>query len=193
MSDTFTPLEIYAREVEKDAKEGTDYLYHNEGNDHARIICTNIFKNAKTEIRIAANRLYNDEVVNTPEYISSMKEFLDKPKTILKILIVEAPKVEDVKKDNTFYGMLFEHPAFKEGRITIKEGRGKSFSDNNGNKVNFCTADDRMYRYETDITRRKAVANFGDQKRSKELKEIFDRVYDKDGLTFTVDLNNYFM
>lgn len=193
MADTKkTILQLYRKEVEDDARKGTDYLFHNKGNDHALIICSNIFKNAKREIRIAANQLYNDEVVNTQEYIDSMKDFLDKEGTMLKILITTPPPIGKVKMDNTFYGMLYKHPAYHQNRIQIKDGKGSSFRGVDGTPVNFCTADDKMYRYETDIVERKAVANFGDSGRAKMLRESFDKIYEQEKYTSNVDLYNYF-
>lgn len=191
MADKKRTLELYEIEVEKDAKNRSDYLFHNEGNEHALIICSNIFKYAKSEIRIAANRLYNDEVVNTEKYINSMKSFLDRPDTKLRILITIAPPINEVKKEGTFYGMIFEHPAYKEGRVEIKHGRGSCFMNADGNPVNFCTADDIMYRYENDIVKRKAIANFGDSQMAKDLREKFDEIY-TDEYTDKVKLSTYF-
>ena len=192
MAELEENLEVYKKAVEEDARKGTDFLYHNKGNEHALIICTNIFKNANHEIRIAANQLYNDEVVNTLEYIESMRTFLDKDGTMLKILIAQAPPKESVKRDGTLYGMIYEHPAYAKGRVQIRHGYGKSFTGMDKNPVNFCTADDKMYRFENDIISRKAIANFGDQERAIEFREIFDSVYNSTKETETVNLHNYF-
>lgn len=192
MAEKKESLEVYKTEVEEDARKGTNYLYHNEGNDHALIICSNIFKNAMHDIRIAANQLYNDEVVNKPEYIDSMKSFLDKEGAILKILITQAPPKDKVKKENTLYGMIYEHPAYKEGRVQIKHGRGKCFTGVDKKPVNFCTADDKMYRFENDINARKAVANFGDSVRATGFREMFDTVYGSEKETEEINLNDYF-
>lgn len=185
-----TPLGIYAENVREKAFRPTDYLFHNEGNAHALIICKNIFSTAESKIRIAANQLYNDEVVNTPEYIAAMQDFLDKPDTSLDIIIRTAPNREAVHQNGTFYGMLYEHPAYKSGRVIIKVGDGKSFKDNNGKIMNFCVGDDRMYRFEDDIERRTAIANFKDPKTAKELSQKFDAVFNV--LPHTLNLFDYF-
>lgn len=192
MAELEENLEIYKKAVEEDARKGTDFLYHNEGNEHALIICSNIFKNAKKDIRIAANQLYNDDVVNTDEYIDSMKSFLDREGTILKILITNQPPEDSVKKDGTLYGMIYDHPAYKQGRVQIKYGYGKSFTGVDKKPVNFCTSDDKMYRFENDIEERKAVANFGDPERAKDLRKKFDNIYNSEQYTANVDLNSYF-
>lgn len=191
MEDEKLTLELYEQEVEKDAKNRSDYLFHNEGDKHALIICSNIFKYAEKEIRIAANQLYNDEVVNTDKYIKSMEQFLNRPESSLKILIRKAPQVGNVMRDNTFYGMIFDHPAYREGRVEIRHGRGSCFAGADGKPVNFCTADDIMYRFEDDIVKRTATANFGDSEMAIHLREQFDKIY-VDKFTNQVDLNIYF-
>ena len=76
-----TEMDQYRMAVKDYAANNTPYLFHNQGDEHALIILTNLFINAKEHIRIAANKLYNDEVVNTKEYINSMRSFLDRNDT----------------------------------------------------------------------------------------------------------------
>ena len=185
-------LEQYRIAVSNFAAKGTNYLFHNEGNEHALIIFKNLFLNAKNHIRIAANMLYNDEVVNTEEYINAMTSFLNKRNTRLSILITQTPPIDEVKKhrkETSFYWMLYNHPAYKEGRIKIKEGNGNHFSGKDGQQVNFCTCDTRMYRIETDIIKRKAIANFGDKESSADLEQKFDVVYNS---LYDVKLEDFF-
>lgn len=185
-----TQLEIYEANVREKARSKTDYLFHNEGNDHALIICENIFKTAESHIRIAANQLYNDQVVNTPRYIEAMKFFLDKSNTKLDIIITNAPAREDVQKEGTLYGMIYDHSAYKEGRIRIKVGEGKSFRNDAGEMVNFCTGDNRIFRFEDDIENRTAIANFNEPKTTQELILEFDKVFGI--LVKPLNLDDYF-
>ena len=173
-------LTEYRIAVKNFAEDGIDYLFHNKGNEHALIIFTNLFVNAKSEIRIAANMLYNDEVVNTKEYINAMHTFLDKHDSHLSILITSMPPTDAVRnhdKDTSFYWMLYNHPAYMQNRVVIKEGGGNYFRGKDNQQVNFCTCDSMMYRFESDIKQRKAVANFHDPKLTKNLEEKFDRIY----------------
>lgn len=175
-----TEMDQYRMAVKEYASKNINYLFHNKGDEHALIILTNLFVNAKKHIRIAANKLYNDEVVNRKEYIESMKSFLDKNDTRLSILITKKPTKEEIAscpKENTFYWMLFNHPAYSQGRIEIKEGLGKSFRDKDGSMINFCTGDDRMYRLETAVIERKAIANFGDPIMTEKLINVYDNVF----------------
>lgn len=189
-----TEMEQYRIAVSKYAEEGVDgYLFHNRGDEHALIILSNIFLNAKSHIRIAANRLYNDEVVNTEEYIESMKVFLDKKDTHLSIIITNKPSKDEVDEhgcENTFYWMLYTHPAYRQGRIEIKNGHGKSFRNSNGDPLNFCTGDERMFRLEGDINKRQAIANFNDKEYTHLLNDAFDNVFEM--LDEKVDLKEYY-
>lgn len=184
-------LEQYKAAVKEYAAKGVDYLFHNEGDKHALVIFSNIFCNAKSEIRIAANQLCNSEVVNQKEYIDSLRFFLDRKDTRLYILLTNRPCPEDVKTDCCLYKMLFEHPAYKEGRIVIKDGEGKSFRDNNGSTIHLCMGDNTMYRIENDVIGRKAIANFGDKNITTILNRGFDGVFCR--VSATVNLADYYV
>lgn len=183
-------LEQYRSAVKDYAARGVDYLFHNEGDEHALIIFTNIFCNAQNTIRISANKLCNKELVNKKEYASALKGFLDKKDSRLFILISIRPTNEEALQDDCIYKMIFEHQAYKEGRVLIKDGQGKSFRDTNNKTVHFCTGDEKMYRIETDVKERKAVANFGDEKTTKVLNGGFDDVFQRIGAI--VNLNDYY-
>lgn len=183
----------YRSAVQSYARNGIDYLFHNKGSEHALIILSNIFQNAQDTVRIAANKLFNDEVVNTHEYIASMESFLSKKDSRLQIIIEQKPTKDEVLKhgkENTFYWMLFNHPAYRQGRVEIREGQGKSFKDPNGNKVNFCTGDNVMFRLENDVIERKAVANFHDPDFTAQLVDVFDQAFAS--IPSTVDLSEYY-
>lgn len=186
-------MEQYRIAVQNYARDGVNYLFHNKGDEHALIILSNIFKNAKSHIRIAANKLYNDEVVNTIEYVESMKAFLDKKDTRLDILITTKPTKEEVTEygpENTLYWMLYNHPAYRQGRVEIKEGQGRFFRNEEGVQVDFCTGDEKMFRLEGDIVKRQAIANFNDEDATRQLIEAFDKVYPS--LTSKVELKDYY-
>ena len=183
-------LEQYRNAVKDYAARGVNYLFHNEGDEHALIIFTNIFINAKKTIRIAANKLCNKEVVNQKEYVDSLSAFLDKKGAQLYILLTNRPTKEEANVEGCLYKMLYNHPAYKEGRIIIKEGNGKSFRDQERNVVHFCMGDETMYRIENDVVGRKAVANFGDRKTTMVLSKGFDNAFAS--VATTVNLHDYY-
>lgn len=189
MSSLFT-MEDYKNAVKYYADEKKDYLFHNQGSDHAKIIFENIFRTASGHIRIAANNLWNDEVVNTLEYLTALESFLDKPNTKLDILLINEPPIYEVRQkcDLNIYKMLFEHRAYRAGRIQIHSGDGKSFKKND-KIIHFCTADGRMYRYESDVEQRSATCNFNDVVQTNILDTNFDRNFPR---TTSINLNAYF-
>lgn len=164
----------YERTVEAYAKEGTDFLFHNQGNKHALIVFKSIFKNAKSTIRIAAGSLDNSEVANSTQYIDALQEYLNRDDSKLYVLLsnpVNHPT------DLPLFKMLKEHRAFQEGRIELKDGKGKNFK-RDGNIFHFCVADDRMYRIESDIENRAAECNFGDVAMTDFLTGLYTKAFD---------------
>lgn len=184
-------LDEYRKAVEYYASNGIDNLIHNRGNEHALIIFQNIFRTANGHIRIAANNLWNDEVVNTKEYIDSLSAFLNRPNSKLDILLTDEPHIEDVKAKEGYniYRMLYNHRAYLSGRVRIMSGEGRTFQ-HKGTPLHFCTADGHMYRLETNPYEREAQCNFCDTTHTGKLIDNFDRVYSSE--LKVVDLNEYF-
>lgn len=174
---TSDSLVQYSKDIENSAKKKESHLYHNEGNQHALIVFTNMFRYSNEEVRLAANQLYNDQLVNTTEYIDSVQTFLNKDNTRLYVIVSNPPSKGTVNKTGTFYGMLCQHQAYKEGRVIIKDGQGKSFKTHEGDRVNFCVCDTSFYRYEDNIEQRTAIVDFGDTDTASELKSKFDNIF----------------
>lgn len=184
-------LTQYKEAVNDYAAKRVNYLFHNEGDEHALVIFASIFSNAKKTIRIAANKLCNNEVANREEYVKSLSSFLDKKDTKLFIILTNRPEKKEVADQGCLYRMLFNHSAYKENRICIKEGKGKCFRDSQGKVVHICMGDDVMYRIEQDIVARKAVANFGDSMKTQMLNNKFDEIFNSNEVSL-VDLKDYY-
>lgn len=183
-------LEQYRNAVSDYAARGVNYLFHNEGDKHALVIFKNIFSNANNVIRIAANKLCNKEVAEQDEYISSLSSFLDKNDSRLYILLSNRPSSEEVKAESCLYRMLYCHPAYKQNRIVIKNGNGKSFRDKDNKPIHLCMGDNKMYRIENDVTERRAVANFGDKETTERLNQGFDKVFES--INDVIKLDDYY-
>lgn len=169
-------MDDYRKAVEYYASNHLNYLFHNKGPEHAKIIFENIFKVANEHIRIAANNLWNTEVVNTQEYIDALRTFLDKPNSKLDIILTNEPNWNEVKADeaNNIYKLLLNY----KSKVRIKTGEGKNFRKTDTNQiVHLCTADDSIYRLEDNIDERTAICNFKDEKTVSELNKIFDGVF----------------
>lgn len=173
-------MDDYRKAVEYYASNHLNYLFHNKGPEHARIIFENIFKVANEHIRIAANNLWNPEVVNTREYIDALSNFLDKTGSKLDIILTNEPDWNIVKKtmdDRNIYKLLLKYSS----KVRIRNGEGKSFKTTDTQTVvHLCTADDSIYRLEDNIEERTAICNFGDKKTVSGLNKIFDTVFNSE-------------
>lgn len=180
-------LKEYEAAVKNYAANKINCELRNNGPEHASIILNNIFSNANKCIRIAADKLSDNEVVDTIEYVNSMKSFLDKEGTELYILLTNYNE-EDIKSKigTCFLKELARHNAYssKDKRVFIKCGNGSSFTINDDNnkrvKVNFTTADSIMYRFEYDTEKKSAICNFGDKFLTKEYEEAFKGAFEKE-------------
>lgn len=175
-------LTEYAAVVKDYAEKRRNYVFHNNGPKHASIILKNIFDNATSIIRIAADELSDEEVVDTPEYINAIKNFLNKEGTKLYILLTQYNKEKIKSKTNSFLKTLATHKANDGERVIVKDGKGKQFKFQNPetkefSPVNFTTADDHMYRLETDTLQKSALCNFGDTKQTAIYNKIFDDAF----------------
>ena len=186
-------LQQYKEAVGAYAREGKDFLFHNEGEDHALIICTNIFDNATKHIRIVAEDLCNKrKVCADMSYVNALRRYLEREDSRLSIILTNFPSEKDMLRSPLFC-MLSDSKAYAEGRVVIKDSKKTLFlsktADDKSETINFCTGDDHMFRVENDVTNCRAIANFGDKKTTTQLNEVFDRGFAE----FTeVDLSKVF-
>lgn len=183
-----TSLEEYRLAVEYLASQKKDFDIHNEGNECAKVIFANIFKNAKYTVRIAANTLRND-VVNSSEYQDALDSFLSNEGAELKIIISRLPENATEDSPNNIYRRLQRHPAYLSGRIQIRNAHREMFHLGS-RSANFCVADGIMSRIENDVVRRNALCNFGKKDRAAKLEEVFDKGFSS--IQDVVDLNHLF-
>lgn len=170
-------LEIYAQAVQNLADGEVDHVLMNSGNDHAKIIFKNIFRTAKNYVYIAAGDLLNCEVVNNHEYITALRQFLDRKGSRLRVMVSD---YDDSKaKQSDFFKTLSQYPGEK---VIVQDMHGAKIYAS-GNQVHFCVADDRIYRLETDVRNRKATCNFKDPDYSSILKRVFEGFCDSENIT----------
>lgn len=171
-------LEEYREAVEYYAAKKINYLLFNKGDEHAKIILENIFKNANSIIRIAARSLSN-EVASNDAYINSLTEFLNKPKTELRIFLSDTDFDLNTCGNRKLWNAIIQTRAFSEERIVVKKARDERFfkiknDEGKSSLVHFTTADGFMYRLETDIVLRTARCNFNDKTYTKLLDDLYD-------------------
>jgi hypothetical protein len=141
--------------------------------EHASILMEAMFENATTEVRIFTRDL-NEKIYGSAEMLKTVRSFIDRPNSCLKILF----------QNNQSLSLVEQHPLLKEinnitsrglhGTIEIKNAVG-SYATNEAN--HFAVMDSDAFRYETNHDGCKAVANFYEPKMAKKLIQAFDSAF----------------
>lgn len=155
----------YREAVEYYASKGENYVLFNSGDEHASIIFENIFRTAKEEINIHAYDLCND-LTSKDGYLNSLESFLKEDNTKLNILL-STYNYECAKNSKLFILLRRFHDKVNLYHLNGAEIKVKE------EVVHFCIADNKMYRYEFDVTNRKARCNFNEPEMSQRLKSLF--------------------
>lgn len=182
-------IENYKKTIKQFAETKTNYSFQTIGEDYALIVLERIILSAKKTFKYTTNSFFDESIEKDMVFIEALCAFLSAPEAQVQIIITDLP--EDIsQKDalNPFY-RLYQHEAYKQGRISIKNSSGGHFV-NNDKKVNFCVADSLMYRFESDTSKRIAFCNFNDSIRSEKYENVFDDVFVK--IQTAVDLNSIF-
>lgn len=166
----------YEVAVEHIASRHQNIDLHNKGEECALIVYENILKNAHEDVRVAMGSFMDNNVVNNQRFISALSAYLKQPQSRLKILLTEFDSEYWRAKNDSLLAILYGHPAYKEGRIEIKNSDGKKFLSD-GNAIHFLVADNLMYRLETNIEERSSICNFGDADFSRVLISVFDSAF----------------
>lgn len=187
-------LKEFREAVERHAREKEDFLFYSEGPERTLITLESLFRNANDIVRIATQQLTDDVVVGSDIYIDSVQEYLNRGETKLHIILAEKPnEIELREKQHPFYYMLYNHPAYNQGRVIAKVGICfKVEYEGEERIVNFCTGDSKMYCFESYIPTRQAISNFNDEETTKIMDTEFDRYFSRLGDKNRVDLKNIF-
>ncbi len=163
------------------AKNHEDCLFHNNCITVKRPdIYSIILDNAEKEVNLVIDyemTISSEEITNNQKFINSIKNFLDKPDTILKIIITHAPENRVI--DNNFYESLFNHSAYTNGRIILKFIEGdkcfKRTDDKSKDEVEFCVGDERMFNICV-VNKQYDMTNFNKPDWAKGMVEKFKKV-----------------
>lgn len=85
----------YREAVEYFANNKVDNVLSNSGNEHAIVIFDNIFKTAERNICLYAQDIFSNQNVVTvsPSYIESLRKFLSKEGTNLRIVLKDYDEI----------------------------------------------------------------------------------------------------
>lgn len=161
----------YNESVSFSANEKLNNVLYNEGNAHAIVIFSNIFRTAEQEILLYAKNIFSNEneVTSSPNYITSLINFLEKENTQMKILLTEY----NPENDNN---ILRENIIKYKDKIKIRINTNQSIKKG-GEPIHFCIGDNRMYRLEYDTEARKAICNFNDITSCSKFISFFNQLF----------------
>lgn len=161
----------YNESVSFSADNNLNNVLYNEGDNHAIVIFSNIFRTSKQEILLYAKNIFSDknEVTTSSNYINSLIGFLGNEDVKLKILLTEY----NPEKDNN---LLRENIIKYKDKITIRINNKQSIK-RESKPIHFCIGDNRMYRLEYDIKKRKAICNFNDVTSCTKFTSFFNQLF----------------
>ena len=168
----------YKEAVEYFANNKVDNVLSNSGNEHAIVILTTYSKPQK-EIFACMHKIYfliKMLLQFSPSYIESLRKFLSKERTNLRIVLRDYDEINscnclrDVLKQ---YSSKIELRKNRRGEVKIGE-----------NSVHFCIADGRMYRVEYDTDTRKARCNFNDENAVSKYQTVFNQLFEASTPTY---------
>jgi len=176
-----TSINIYDNDSLMEYLDAVDYcavhrqskVIQNKGNDHALVVFMSIFKEAKENIYLYAENLDNS-VTRSLGYLDSLQLFLKRKGTTLNVIL------SNWQEENLNAPVFDLFRKYKD-KVTINDGMKipHLLLKSNGEKINFCTADGSMYRFEYDIKERSARCNFNDGDFSMHLNGIFEQLRNK--------------
>lgn len=156
----------YENYIEGLAINEKNHLFFNSGKDHAIIVLSQIFSQAKNYVKLYSGNL-NGGISSSDKYIKAVSGFLNRGGK-LEILLEQF----DSAKEPVIFELLkgSNNVSVKSHSCTL------SSSSNQFKSIHFCIADGRMYRLENDTEKFTAQGNFNDKNVVQELESIFDKI-----------------
>jgi hypothetical protein len=170
-------VEEYRNFVASLAKgEGVNRVFMNSDEDKALIVLVELFKSAKTIVRIFAANLCQ-HVGNQKDYIEALSDFIERGGEV-RILI------NDYNRNHILQSDLYKRLAYyvsEKKPVFIRETTVKPYYANDESKkeVHFTIADSKGFRIETDTDKRTARCNFNSPEEADGVIKFFDEVFEK--------------
>lgn len=161
-------------------------IISNGGKEHAALLYSTLLDKTENEVRIFCQSGAS-EVWRDPHFVEAMKNFLQKPGTLLRVLTAGEPALD---KEWTMRLNVKAHHILDKDRETI-------YRHFRNDRCNFAVFDLKRYRYEYDCARFKAYGSFNDPDTAGEMIALFDSAFKRvsqrhpldtsDSLSFTVN------
>lgn len=175
---------IMVRELAMRARNGESNLFLNSDEEHALEVLVNIFKEAKSVVRIFAGDLCG-HVGCEKEYIIALSDFIDRGGEVR--ILLNKFKNELVEKSALFKRLAYYQSEGKPVLVKSTDARPYRTTDDRKEEVHFTIGDEKSYRLEIDTEERTAICDFCDEKTASGLAVFFDGIFDREQ-SETIDL-----
>lgn len=155
----------YLNIVETFANDNDEIIFCNEGDEHAAIVLSRIFKYSNNSLKIYASSLNQSIVTEDEDYLNYLDSFIKKG-GIVQVLIDHIPK----KPSKAFKNLLLKSQIYSE---TVGLRVAQSKIKLNEKYVNFTVGDNNKFRLEIDPLKRTAYCSFNNIKFCTKLIDIF--------------------
>lgn len=178
MDTTISAVEEYRNFVASlAAGDGVNRVFLNSDKDKALIVLVELFKSAKTIVRIFAANLCQN-VGNQKDYIEALSDFIEKGGEV-KILLNKYNQELALQSD------LYKRLAYykSDGKsVYVKKTIVRPYYTNDESKkeVHFTIADSKGFRIETDTEKRTARCNFNNPDEADGVIRFFDEEFEKE-------------
>ena len=152
-------------------------VFMNSDEDKALVVLVELFKSAKTIVRIFAANLCQ-HVGNQKDYIEALSDFIEKGGEV-KILLNKYNQESALQSD------LYKRLAYykSEGKpVFVKQTTARPYyiNDESKKEVHFTIADSKGFRIETDTEKRTARCNFNNPDEAAGVIKFFDEEFEKE-------------
>lgn len=178
MTTSNTAVEEYRNFVASlAAGDGINRVFLNSDEDKALIVLVELFKSAKTVVRIFAANLCQ-HVGNQKDYIEALSDFIERGGQV-KILLNKFSQETALQSD--LYKRLAYYKADQKP-VFVKQTTARPYYTNDESKkeVHFTIADSKGFRIETDTEKRTARCNFNNPEEAEGVIKFFDEEFEKE-------------
>ncbi len=187
-----TQMKNYITYITQLATSKSNLEFSNSNEEHALDVLCQIFKSAEHTLRIFAGSLCS-AVPSSPEYISSLSDFIEKGGKL--VVALNSFSRKEATNSNLFKRLAYYIELGKDIHIYRTGAQPYLVSDPFKNEIHFTIGDECSYRVETDIVKKAAKCNFNNPEAAANLIDFFDKIIANPDLSeeVTEEVKNLFV
>lgn len=148
--------------------------FSNSDEEHAIEVLIKIFEQSTEHVRIFAKSLCNNEVSNSPKYITALSNFIEREGFVE--IAINSYKEDNIRQSNLFRRLAYYLIQGKNIKVYKTNAQPYIINDQDKKEVHFTIGDNIAYRLETDIEKRTAFCNFNNPEKAKVLIDFFEKI-----------------